>query len=69
MPLWTAALLTLAAAGAGAPRLRGWLYLYQLEEYLPARLRATLLRRWRAAPAEAGALALAGGGLAHVAVA
>ncbi|HUY98010.1 MAG TPA: UDP-N-acetylmuramoyl-tripeptide--D-alanyl-D-alanine ligase [Verrucomicrobiae bacterium] len=67
MPAWTALLLALAAGIAGAPRLRGWLYLYQLEEYLPGRLRATWLRRWRGAPAAPVALAVAGAAMAGAA--
>ncbi|HVA21073.1 MAG TPA: UDP-N-acetylmuramoyl-tripeptide--D-alanyl-D-alanine ligase [Candidatus Micrarchaeia archaeon] len=64
MPLWSAAVLALAAGVAGAPRLRGWLYLLQLEEYLPGRLRATLWRRWLAAPRAPVLLAAGGGALA-----
>ncbi|HUY61877.1 MAG TPA: UDP-N-acetylmuramoyl-tripeptide--D-alanyl-D-alanine ligase [Candidatus Dormibacteraeota bacterium] len=55
-----ASVLTLVAAVAGAPRLSGWLYLYQLEEYLPRRLLRTLDRRWRARPAQAALLPVVG---------
>ena len=55
-------MLALVALGASFRQLSGWLYLLQLDEYLPSRLRGTALRRliakWR------WQLALAVGGIA-----
>jgi UDP-N-acetylmuramoyl-tripeptide--D-alanyl-D-alanine ligase len=51
LPQWQAALLALVAVGASVRQLAGWLYLFQLDEYLPSRLFSTarrrLLARWR----------------------
>ncbi len=45
LPYWEALLLTLAAGLACWRRLVGWLYLFQLDEYLPERLQRTAYRR------------------------
>ena len=45
LPLWQAALLALVALVASLRQLAGWLYLFQLDEYLPSRLLATARRR------------------------
>ncbi|MGA7361873.1 MAG: UDP-N-acetylmuramoyl-tripeptide--D-alanyl-D-alanine ligase [Candidatus Dormiibacterota bacterium] len=47
IPIWQAILLTILAAGTGRRRFEGWLYLLQLDEYQPARLVRTALRRLR----------------------
>ena len=51
LPSWQAALLALVALAASGRQLAGWLYLFQLDEYLPSRLwptaRRRLSTRWR----------------------
>ena len=64
VPVWQALLLTLLGTACARRRFEGWLYLYQLDEYLPSRLWRTALRRftnnWRWQLALAlGALAMA----------
>ena len=51
LPLWQAAVLALLGTAAGARQIQGWMYLFQLDEYLPSRLWPTARRRlatqWR----------------------
>ncbi|MHB1525742.1 MAG: Mur ligase family protein [Candidatus Dormibacteria bacterium] len=51
LPLWQAAALAALGTAGGSRQLQGWMYLFQLDEYLPARLWPTARRRlgahWR----------------------
>jgi len=47
IPIWQALLLTVVAAASIRRRYEGWLYLLQLDEYQPARLARTAVRRLR----------------------
>ena len=47
IPIWQAILLTVLAAAMVRQRFEGWLYLLQLDEYQPAQLAHTALRRLR----------------------
>ncbi len=46
LPYWQAAALALVALAASARQAVGWLYLFQLDEYLPSRLWPTARRRF-----------------------
>lgn len=46
IPIWQALLLTLLGAACARRRFEGWLYLCQLDEYLPGRLWRTARRRF-----------------------
>ena len=48
LPLWQAAALGALGSLALLPRLLGWIYVFQLDEYLPPRLVASLRRRLQA---------------------
>ncbi len=50
IPLWQALALAVVGLAALAPRVRGWTYLFQLDEYLPSRLWPTLRRRLSSRP-------------------
>jgi UDP-N-acetylmuramoyl-tripeptide--D-alanyl-D-alanine ligase len=45
LPIWQAAVLAVVAAGAGSRQFQGWVYLFQLDEYLPSQLWSTAGRR------------------------
>jgi UDP-N-acetylmuramoyl-tripeptide--D-alanyl-D-alanine ligase len=45
LPIWQAAVLALVAGVAGYRQFQGWVYLFQLDEYLPSRLWSTAARR------------------------
>jgi UDP-N-acetylmuramoyl-tripeptide--D-alanyl-D-alanine ligase len=59
LPLWQAAALGAVGSLALLPRLLGWTYVFQLDEYLPPRLLASLRRRIAARRWQTAALPLA----------
>ncbi len=59
LPLWQAAALGVVGFLALLPRLLGWTYVFQLDEYLPPRLFASLRRRLQTRPWQTAALLLA----------
>ncbi len=62
LPAWQGALLALVGVAASSRQLLGWLYLFQLDEYLPSRLWPTAGRRLK--EKLPGQLGLAVGGIA-----